>query len=84
MDVSQVSRCAVMASTPCAARFGAMRSILTGLAVTSVVPLSAPRAGIWQQEHTAFLACRPRGLSAAIARCVFGPGLVAGLAGRAG
>ena len=88
MDVWQVSRCAVMASTPCAARFGAMGSILTGLAVTVtvtfVVPLAAPRAGIWQQERTAFLACRPRGLSAAIARRVFGPGLIAGLAGRTG
>ena len=79
MDVWQVSRCAVMASAPCAARFGAMGTILTGLAVTVIIAswflLAAPRAGIWQQERTASLACRPRGLSAAIARRVFGPGL---------
>ena len=37
MDVWQVSRCAVMASAPCAARFGAMGSILTGLAVIVIV-----------------------------------------------
>jgi hypothetical protein len=84
MDVWQVSRCAVLASTPPAARFGAMGSILTGLAVTFVVPLTAPRAGIWQQERIAFLFCRPRGLSAAMARRVFGPGLLAGLGGRTG
>ena len=87
MDVWQLSRCAVMASAPCAARFGAMGTILTGLAVvtvTFVVPLAAPRAGIWQQERTGSLGCRPRGLSAAVARCVFGPGLIAGLAGRTG
>jgi hypothetical protein len=87
MDVWQVSRCAVMASAPCAARFGAMGSILTGLAatvtVTFVVPLNAPRAGIWQQERIAFLACRPRG-SGATARRVFGSELIAGLAGRTG
>jgi hypothetical protein len=88
MDVSQLSRCAVMASAPCAARFGAMGTILTGLAVivavTFVVPRTAPRAGIWQEERIAFLACRSRGLSAAIARRVFGPELIAGLAGRTG
>jgi hypothetical protein len=88
MDVWQVSRCAVLASAPCAARFGAMGSIFTDLAVsvivTFVVPLAAPRAGIWQQERIAFLACRPRGLSAALARRVFGPGLIAGLGGRTG
>ena len=87
MDVWQVSRCAVLASTPPAARFGAMGSTFTGLAVsvivTFVVPLAAPRAGIWQQR-TAFLADRPRGLSAAIARCVFGPELIAGLTRSAG
>jgi hypothetical protein len=61
-----------------------MGIILTGLAVTFVVPLAAPWAGIWQQEHTAFLADRPRGLSAAMARCVSGPEFLAGLGGRTG
>ena len=88
MDVWQVSRCVVMASAPCAARFHAMGSIVSGLAVTVtvtfVVPLTAPRAGIRQQKRVAFLACRPRGLSAATARRVFGPELIAGLAGRTG
>jgi hypothetical protein len=64
MDVWQVSRCAVMASAPCAARFHAMGRIVSGLAVivtvTFVVPRAAPRAGIWQQERTAFLARRLR------------------------
>jgi len=52
-----------------------MEIILAGLALTIVafvVPLAVLRAGIWRQEHAASLACRPRGLSAALARRVFG------------
>ena len=53
-----------------------METVLAGLAatviITFVVPLAVLRAGVWQQERAASLACRPRGLSAAIARRVFG------------
>ena len=53
-----------------------METVLVGLAaiviVLFVVPLAVLRAGVWRQEHAASLACRPRGLSAAIARRVFG------------
>ena len=53
-----------------------MEGILAGLALTLiiafVVPLTVLRAGIWRQERAASLTCRPRGLSAAIARRVFG------------
>jgi hypothetical protein len=53
-----------------------MESILAGLAITLivafVVPLAVLRAGTWRQERSASLTCRPRGLSAAIARRVFG------------
>jgi hypothetical protein len=53
-----------------------MRTILAGLAVTVIVAivvlLAVLRAGIWQQEHAGSLTRRPRGLSAAIARRVFG------------
>lgn len=54
----------------------AMENVLAGLAaiviIFFVVPLVVLRAGVWQQERAASLACRPRGLSAAIARHVFG------------
>jgi hypothetical protein len=53
-----------------------MERILAGLALTLVVafavPLAVLRAGTRQQERAASLTCRPRGLSAAIARRVFG------------
>jgi hypothetical protein len=53
-----------------------MRTILVGSAVivitAFVVLLAVLRAGIWQQEHAGSLTRRPRGLSAAIARRVFG------------
>ena len=53
-----------------------MERILAGLAVTMitvfVVPLAILRAGIWRQERAASLTSRPRGLSTAIARRVFG------------
>ena len=53
-----------------------METILAALAVTVifaiVVPLAVLRAGIWQQEHAGSLTCRPRRLSAAIARRVCG------------
>jgi hypothetical protein len=53
-----------------------MGTVLAGLAatviITFVVPLAVLRAGIWRQERAASLTCRPRGLSAAIARRVFG------------
>ena len=53
-----------------------MESILAGLAITLivafVVPLAVLRAGTWRQARAASLTCRPRGLSAAIARRVFG------------
>jgi len=53
-----------------------MEIVLAGLAATViiifVVPLAVLRAGVWRQEHAASLTCRPRGLSAAIARRVFG------------
>ena len=53
-----------------------METVLTGLAATViiifVVPLAVLRAGMWRQERAASLACRPRGLSAALARRVFG------------
>jgi hypothetical protein len=54
----------------------AMETVLAGLAATViiifVVPLAVLRAGVWRQERAASLTCRPRGLSAAIARRVFG------------
>ena len=53
-----------------------METVLAGLAaiviIIFVVPLAVLRAGVWRQERAASLACRPRGLSAAIARHVFG------------
>jgi len=53
-----------------------MERILAGLAliliVAFAVPLAVLRAGTWRQERAASLTCRPRGLSAAIARRVFG------------
>jgi hypothetical protein len=53
-----------------------MRTILvifTVTVITAVVLLLAVlRAGTWQQEHAGSLDRRPRGLSAAIARRVFG------------
>ena len=53
-----------------------METVLVGLAaiviIVFVVPLVVLRAGVWRQERAASLACRPRGLSAAIARRVFG------------
>ena len=53
-----------------------METVLAGFAatviITFVVPLAVLRAGVWQQEHAASLACLLRGLSAAIARHVFG------------
>ena len=53
-----------------------MRTILAGLTVTVIVTfvvlLAVLRAGTWQQEHAGSLDRRPRGLSAAIARRVFG------------
>jgi hypothetical protein len=53
-----------------------MERILTGLAIililAFVVPLAVLRAGTWRQARAASLTCRPRGLSAAIARRVFG------------
>ena len=65
-----------------------MERILAGLAVTVVtifvVPLAVLRAGVWRQDRDASLTSRPRGLSAATARHVFGPEFLAGLAGRAG
>src|SRR5260370_36664509 len=68
--------CAVMASVARSARFGAMRTVLVGLAITVIIAfvilLSLLRAGIWQQERAGSLTRRPRGLSAAIARRVFG------------
>jgi hypothetical protein len=54
----------------------AMEIVLACLAATViiafVVPLAVLRAGVRRQERAASLACRPRGLSAAIARRVFG------------
>ncbi len=53
-----------------------MERIVAGIALTLiiafVIPLTVLRAGIWRQERAASLTCRPRGLSAAIARRVFG------------
>jgi hypothetical protein len=53
-----------------------MERILAGLAIILIVafavPLAVLRAGTWRQERAASLTCRPRGLSAAIARRVFG------------
>jgi hypothetical protein len=53
-----------------------METVLAGLAGTViiifVIPLAVLRAGVWRQERAASLACRPRGISAAIARRVFG------------
>ncbi len=63
-----------------------MTTILAAVAVTViftvVVLLAVLRAGIWQQERAGSLTRRPRGLSAAIARRVFG--LHARLPERAG
>ena len=69
-----------MASVPCGARFGAMSTILAGFTVTVIIAfvvllvalLAVLRAGIWQQQRAGSLTRRPRGLSAAIARRVFG------------
>ena len=57
-----------------------MSTILIGLTVTVIVAfvvllvalLAVLRAGIWQQERAGSLTRRPRRLSAAIARRVFG------------
>jgi hypothetical protein len=53
-----------------------MRTILAGLTVTVIVAfvvlLAALRAGVRQQERAGSLDRRPRGLSAALARRVFG------------
>ena len=53
-----------------------MRTILVGFTVTViaviVILLAVLRAGIWQQQHAGSLDQRPRGLSAAISRRVFG------------
>jgi hypothetical protein len=53
-----------------------METILAALAITVifaiVVLLAVLRAGIFQQERAGSLTCRPRRLSAAIARRVFG------------
>ena len=53
-----------------------MERILVGLAIILIVafavPLAVLRAGTWRQERAASLTCRPRGLSAAVARRVFG------------
>jgi hypothetical protein len=53
-----------------------METILAALTLTVifaiVVLLAVLRAGISQQEHAGSLTCRPRRLSAAIARRVFG------------
>jgi cytochrome c oxidase assembly factor CtaG len=53
-----------------------MERIVAVLAVTVitifVVPLAVLRAGVWRQERAASLTSRPRGLSTAIARRVFG------------
>ena len=46
--------------------------IAAAVIIAFVVPLAVLRAGIWRQERAASLTCRPRGLSAAIARRVFG------------
>jgi hypothetical protein len=49
-----------------------MRTILAGLALTTiialVVPLAVLRAGVWRQEYAASLTCRPRRLSIVVAR----------------
>ena len=42
------------------------------MVIIFVIPLAVLRAGVWQQERAASLASRPRGLSAVIARHVFG------------
>jgi hypothetical protein len=53
-----------------------METILAAFTVTVifaiVILLAVLRAGISQQEHAGSLTCRPRRLSAAIARRVFG------------
>jgi len=53
-----------------------MTTVLTGITVTVIVAfavlLAVLRAGTWQQEHAGPLDRRPRRLSAAIARRVFG------------
>ena len=71
-----MSGCAVMASAPAIARFGAMSTILVGLTVIVIfafaILLLILRAGIWQQERAGSLTRRPRRVSAAIARRVFG------------
>jgi hypothetical protein len=53
-----------------------MSTILVGFTATViaaiVILLAVLRLGTWQQEHAGSLDQRPRGLSAAIARRVFG------------
>ena len=53
-----------------------MSTILVGFTVTViaaiVILLAVLRLGTWQQEHAGSLDRRPRGLSAAISRRVFG------------
>ena len=53
-----------------------MELLLTGLALTAIVlfviPLAVLRTGIRRQHRTASLTCQPPGLSAALARRVFG------------
>ena len=53
-----------------------MRTILVSFAVTVIAAIvflfAVLRVGTWQQEHAGSLDRRPRGLSAAIARRVFG------------
>ena len=53
-----------------------MSTILIGLTVTVIIAfvvlLAVLRAGIWQQQRAGSLTRRPRGLSAAISRRVFG------------
>ena len=70
------SRCAVTASASVIARFGVMSTILVGVTAIVIfafaVMLAVLRAGVWQQEHAGSLTRRPRRVSAAIARRVFG------------
>ncbi|MFZ0044716.1 MAG: hypothetical protein WAL16_02700 [Streptosporangiaceae bacterium] len=55
-----------------------MSTILIGLTATVIIAfavlLAVLRAGIWQQQRAGSLTRRPRGLSAAIARRIFGMG----------
>ena len=56
-----------------------MSTLLVSVTVTVitaiVILLAVLRVGTWQQEHVGSLDQRPRGLSAAIARRVFGLGV---------